>query len=380
MQKKGSLVWASHFFLMEENMKEGMQLNELAKELISIRDNKVDIIVPSKLLHMTPEANLDVDGKDTFQLNNWTHSQLGSYSKIPKGYYDKLHIEAPHILAQCVNHGIQMAINNSISARKSKSESRLVRTLNGNVRGFLSSRYRMLDCVDLLETTLPILTENNFELVSSELTDKKMYIKVTTPKLQGEIKKGMVVQYGLVISSSDVGCGSVRVEPLIYELVCSNGMICNTSMRKFHIGKDNASAEIERMLSNETKKMDDEVFWAKCRDLIKGSMEEINFRREIELLKEANEIKIGRVSNLESVVEDTMKVVGVSGEKKKHSILEHIASGSMGRGYTKYGLANAFTWASHKVEDASYEEATELERAGGKIISMSDAVWKNVAC
>lgn len=364
-------------------MKKGVELGDLASQLMHINENKLDLIVPTSQMCMNEGGDIflsgNLDGIDNrhFRPSNWVDSQIATYTGIPKSYYDKIRGQDTEVLSTIVNHGFHTAVQNALIAKK--QESRMLRTLDGRIRGFLSSRYRRLDSADLLTTVLPILNDNGFSVVSCELTDRRMYLKVTTDRIQGEVKKGMVVQYGLVISSSDVGCGSVRVEPLMYECVCDNGMICQTAMRKYHVGKDQSSDSIEALLSDETKEMDDEVFWRKTRDIVVGSMSEVNFQRELNLLKEANEVEIENM-NLEKVVNLTMKEVGVTGESKKNSILKYLASGADGRGLTKYGLSNAFTYAAHDVEDASYEEATDLERAGGKIIVMPPKIWKAVAC
>jgi hypothetical protein len=369
-------------------MKAGRSLTELAQELEYTQEKKLDLVVPTRVLNMNEEGKFNLLGDgipenvpDALSPNNWASSQIATYTNIPKAYYDRIKAENSGVLSHMVNHGLQMAIHMATLNKKrvGANESRMVRTLDGNIRGFLSSRYRRLDSADLLETVLPVLNDNHFQVVSSELTDRRMYLKVTTDRIQGEVKKGMIVQYGLVISSSDVGCGSVRVEPLMYECWCDNGCISQTAMRKFHVGKDQATDNIEALLSDATKEMDDEVFWRKTRDVVVGSMEEINFQRELNLLKEAHEVPIENM-NLERVVDLTMKEVGITGEKKKHSILQHLASGADGRGLNKYGLCNAFTYAAHQAEDINYEEATELERAGGKIIVMPKKTWTKVAC
>jgi len=364
-------------------MKKGRTIEELASELVAIQDSKIDLSVPTSRLHMSEKGLIAVTGNDVperiegthFNLTSWAHSQVSQYTNIPKGYYDRILGENPGLLAASVNHGLQMAINLAVTKRK--EESRMLRTVNGRIRGFLSSRYRRLDCADLLEAVLPVLNQHQFNVVSCELTERRMYLKVTTDRIQGEVKKGMVVQYGLVISSSDVGCGSVRVEPLMYECICDNGQICDTALRKFHIGKDQASDNIHELLSDKTKEMADEVFWRSVHDVVISSIEEVNFERELNKLREAAEVPIKNM-NLEKVVDLTMKEVGISGENKKHNILEYLANGAQGRGLNKWGLANSFTWAA-QAEDVDYEECTELERAGGKIILLPQNKWDLVA-
>jgi hypothetical protein len=62
----------------------------------------------------------------------------------------------------------------------------MVRTLDGKMRAFLSDRYRRLDNYDLAEAVLPILVEmgEGIRIVSTELTDSRMYIKVINERLE----------------------------------------------------------------------------------------------------------------------------------------------------------------------------------------------------
>ena len=50
-------------------------------------------------------------------------------------------------------------------------------------------------------------------------------MKVVNKKLKAEVAVGDAVQAGFVISNSEVGLGSVKIEPLIYRLVCKNGLV-----------------------------------------------------------------------------------------------------------------------------------------------------------
>jgi hypothetical protein len=105
-------------------------------------------------------------------------------------------------------------------------ELRMVRTLDGQARAFLSDRYRRLDNYDLREHVLPMLQrlpDARFE--STELTPTRLYLKVVTPRVQIEIQPGDIVQAGVVISNSEVGQGTLSVQPLVYRLICRNGLI-----------------------------------------------------------------------------------------------------------------------------------------------------------
>lgn len=351
-------------------MKQGKSLVEMAQTLQRMKETARDFVVPVSKLEMDSTGSVQfTNGKThTLPLTNWAHSQLAGYTDIPKAYYDRIRAENPVLLARNVNHGL---------SQQKQNDARMIRTIDGQVRAVLSSRYRRLDCYDLAEQTLPTLIDKGMQVVSSELTERRFFLKALSPKLTTEVKKGDVVQYGLVISSSDVGAGSVRVEPLIYRLVCANGMISNTAIRKFHVGKNQAEEDVAELFSDSTKDLTDAAFWAQVRDVVLGSMRPEVFEREVDRLRVAANEEIKNF-DLPRVVELTMKATGVTGEEKQQSILAALASGNEGAGLTRWGLINSFTRAAH-ADHVDYESSIELERAAGKILELPRNQWQAIA-
>jgi hypothetical protein len=351
-------------------MKSGKSLIQLATELQRIQESKKDYLVTTSKLSMSDAGQVEFTKGEIHSYDPTTFSsgQIASFADIPKAYYDRIKSENPKLLADSVNHGFSKA---------PKGDARLVRTLDGKVRGFLSSRYRVLDAHDLLEAALPSLLENKFEVQSSEITEKRLYLKTSSPRIQTEITKGDVVQYGVMISTSDVGAGSLRIEPFITRLVCANGMVMDTQFRKAHLGRNNFEGEIQQLLSDNTKRLNDAAFFATVRDYLASTMKPEIFEREANKMRDAANQKITNF-DLEKVVELSMKSVGVNGENVRKGILHALASGNEGAGLTKWGLANSFTRAA-QLDDLDYDTATELERAGGQIIEMGKSEWHRIA-
>lgn len=341
-------------------MKDGKTIIELAQEVDRQSKVKRDFLVPTKQLSMTSKSSSLKFEDNLFHVSNVCHGQIASRLKIPKQYYDRMLVDSPELLSTNVNHWFYKT-----------NEVRMIRTLDSKVRAFLSERYRPLDNYDLLTSVLPIIQEKQCDVVSTDVTENKLYLKVLFPKIKNEVKVGDVVQGGLVISNSEIGLGSLKVEPLIYRLVCSNGMITGASMRKYHVGRGNNIENIQEVLTDRTKQITDKAFWLQVQDVVRSSMSVDIFNANVEKLKESTDRKI--VGNPVKAIEVTKKTFGLS-ETQGSSIMKHLISGS---DLSQWGLANAVTRTANDEDD--YDKATDLERLGGQIIELNQRDWKTIS-
>lgn len=96
----------------------------------------------------------------------------------------------------------------------------MIRTMDyggGRVaRALLSDRYRRIDNMEIASAVLPLFAgSDQYEVISSEVTENRMYLKILSRRLEMEVVPGDYVQAGVVISNSEVGLGSVNVQPLV---------------------------------------------------------------------------------------------------------------------------------------------------------------------
>lgn len=350
-------------------MKTGKTLQELAMEIERQSQAKKDYIAPTQTMEIVPlEKNIQLGitngEKQYYGITDYAHNQIADRIGIPRQYYKRMQDESPELLATNINHWFQ-----------SNPSRQMVRTLDHNVRAFLSDRYRRIDNYELLESILPVVSElRDVQIVSSQVTDTRMYLKVLLPKIQHEIKVNDIVQAGFVFSNSEIGAGSVKVEPLVYRLVCSNGMIsADHSIRKYHVGRKTGGNDSEayELFSDETIQADDRALMLKVRDTIKAVADETKFRMIAEKMTESTE-KVITASPTDAVEVLSNKMNFSNGEKD--SILKHLC---MGGDFSQYGILNAVTRASQDID--SYDRATELERAGGQILTLSKKDWNEIA-
>lgn len=352
-------------------MKPGKTLQQFALELDRQNNNKRDYLLDSRNLVMDADFNgamltmhNEVNNTNTILgMNEIAHSQIAQALGIPQRYYDRMRTDNPALLAENVNTWFMQ-----------EPKVRMVRTLDGTARAFLSDRYRRIDNYDIAGNVLPILSDLNVTFESSEITDSRMYIKVVNERLTKEVKPGDYVQSGIIITNSEVGMGTVTIQPLLYRLVCTNGMVVNdikTGTRRRHIGKGNLADEDYVLYADDTLLADDRALMLKIRDTIKASLDEVHFTNLIDNMRTAAETKI-TTNNIPKMVELAAPEFGFS-KKESEGILDHlIREGDL----TLYGFSNAVTRYAQDVE--SYDRSTELESIGYDVLTMPARTWKNL--
>lgn len=354
-------------------MKSGRSIQDLAAELQRQHDAKKDYIADTRRLSMSatpgdagePSGVVLAGVNGGMRIKPIAHAQMAATLQIPKPYYDRMLAEKPDLLARNVNEWL--------AAQPAK---KLVRTMDGQVRALLSDSYRPLDNLDLAEAVLPKLLQLNATVLSSEITDSRMYVKAVTERVQGVVSKNDVVQAGVVISNSEVGQGSLRVEALTYRLVCLNGAIHESAVRKAHLGRaargGDAIEDAREFFRDETRQADDRAFFLKVQDATTAMFDQARFEQRLNTYRKAGENLIPVEADPIEVVEVTSKRFGFNDGERK-SILNHLIRGG---DMSAWGLGNAITRAAQDVE--SYDRSTEMESLGADVFELPANQWKTL--
>lgn len=337
----------------------GMTLPELATELQRQKETKRDFLSPSEQIDFKYDTNhsfdVEVGEFGKFEANDLFHSQVSAHYQIPKPYYERIRADYPELLQETV----QAHLNKT-------KEKRMVRTMDGKARAFLSAGYRPMDNVDLtLNAVIPAFGNVSDLKFDCQITDTRMYIKAVTPKIQGEIRKGDVVEAGVMVRNSEVGHSSLSIEPFINRLVCTNGLVLNDlAMRKFHTGKRNVhlTEAQELLLSDRTRMMQDATLWAEIRDLITATTNQASFNSLIRPMQEAAGNKIE--GKPQAAVEVVVDWYGFNDDQQAQ-MLDNLIKG---KDFTHWGIVNAVTAMAHDEED--YDYATELQSIGGELLQL----------
>ena len=354
-------------------MKTGKSLTELAAEVERQAKSKRDFVVNSTAVTLADDGKSLGFGANEMGVTDICHAQIGTQLGIPKAYYDRMRAEQPMLLASNVNTWLRQTPTR-----------RMVRTLDGNARAWLSDRYRPLDNYDVLSAILPVVQACQLQIQSCEITERSMYLKavdvqrVKVVRREGAYDGGRHAQVetfqpGVVIGNSEIGLSSFYLSPGIHKVECTNlAVFKNDGIAKYHIGgRANGEGDISEYLSDETRRAEDLTFWLKVRDMLKACLAGELFDKLVAQIEAAGQDRI------ESKVEDVMEVTagrfGLN-EGEREGVLEALARGA---DFTRLGLANAVTRFSQTVAD--YDRATELERVGGQVIELPRNEWQRLA-
>lgn len=377
-------------------MHAGRSLAAIAQLLETQVNSRKDYVAPQgAITAKVLEGEVVMDGFNTHPvgINTHAHGQLADHLGIPTKYYNRMKAEHPDLLATSLNAWLQ----------DKPEEKRMVRTLEGKMRGFLSPKYRPLDNFDLANAVLPVLLANDVQIISSELTETRLYIKGILPGLSEELPEGLVWGSGhtdiskvvqgfqapdaqriatrgrgrivaaITISNSEVGAGTLRVEPSLFTSWCTNmAILVAAMMKKYHVGRAWEADSNFEIFTDATRKKDDEAFFMKVKDVTNAAFDPKNFADALEQIKEAGN-RLIEAPDLGKVVDLTVRQLALP-VSTAPSILSMLARGG---DLSQWGLSSAVTAVANTADN--YELATALEYAGGELLAMDAASFGKLA-
>ena len=323
-----------------------MELQSLLEELERQKPLKWDQKVNASQLEMVlfrNQVKLQIQREQSFTITNSCNDQIADRLDVPVKYYRRMLYEASDLLADNVNFWL-----------KRIEKDYFLRALGDSVRAFLSDRYRVIDHLDVLHCFLNELQAHEADIEDCFLSETEMNIKVKSGKLKDFIRhKDDRIVGGLFLTNSETGHKALRIEPRLFRVQCSNGMIIEEfKTRQIHLGNGNENS--------------DELVYLSIRRSIRELFN--RFGEIIQSIRETTEIMI---RNPQKVIKNVVEHYGLS-ESQRENIL--IAFGAEPE-RDKYGIANAITRAAKGEE--SWEKSVELERIGGKLIVLPNPEFKN---
>lgn len=368
-------------------MKQGLTLPSLIDQVKANAKAKKDFIASTagsvRLVEMPEFANgvaavLLKEGAgelERFQINETAHGQIAAHLGIPFKYYQRLLTDHKDLVIGQVN-----------ALFEREPSTRLIRTLDGHVRAFLSDRYARLDNDQILADTLPVLTAGGVPyestLLSCNVSEERLDIKClfTDKKLEfdvGTTPDGHkdIVKPGFHLGNSEVGKGSIFCRSFFYRGYCRNGAVYGSDeileYRRSHLGGRLLEGANFQILSDETRRLDDQAIVSAVTDVMKA-LANPEFIDEMATTLRA--LKTGtRIERPIEAVKVLTKELGLT-ENESASALENLIAD---KDYSRWGALNAVTALAN--EAPTYERANELESLANRVIHFPTATWERIA-
>jgi hypothetical protein len=352
-------------------MKQGKTLSELAATLERNAEAKRDFVADTREITMSPQDNtlqvgVNGGGIDASPTDH-CHNQVATYTGIGRRYYRKMMEDSPALLAGNVNHWLHKM------PEEDKANRRMVRTMDGQARAFLSDHYLRVDHEHIAEVALQAFQAvPELDVVSCDVTDRKLYIKAVFPRTEQEVKVGDPVQSGVIVSNSEIGGGRSRVDPFWMRLWCLNG--CSSMVKEKGYSRIHRGSKIENdgiVYQQDTIEAASKAALLQIRDAVTTFADPKWFDGFVERLRQATEGPI--IQKPIDAVQELGKTIGFTSDESD-SILERLIRAG---DYSQYGMLNAVTNLANDTE--SYDRASQLEFMGGQILDLNPTQWERIA-
>ena len=269
---------------------------------------------------------------------------------------------------------------------KKGNEVSLIRSYEDTgVRALLSSKYKLLDNADVIDSILPTIANSagNWEVVKTLFSDTKMLVSLKSRKFVGEPAVGDTMALGLQFLNSEVGQGSCTLQQLMFTLACLNSMQTANNLRKTHLGKSRSAEDLD-VLTADTKRKIAEATLSEIKDNVAHYSQEISFNEQIELMRLAHEDTLPNNVDNFKLCESLANNLEEHNKKDSQLLLESLYKTINQDGYknkpiSRATIVNTVTGVSNLNDRYNNADLQEIsQKAGNKILHMSRSAWRNL--
>lgn len=296
-------------------------------------------------VHFTDDMRLIVKNvhnqERTMDITDHAFSQLCTRLGVPANYIKKCFVAGKS----------NLALENFRAWEEEDKGNMLVRESGGVARAVLSDNYAPFDNSRVLRALHYTLDTNRFELTQAFISQDKLHLRFVdyTPLPVGD-GTGSPLYSGFIVSSNNVGAGSLKVQFFIYRSVCKNGMAISsmggTLFSQRHIGEKMTDSKIA-------------LFNSAFLDIEKLS------EMAVTLVKENNNKRL-KDYEMEMYLEKARREMQLS--EKSISKLKTLVCDDGTYAPTKWGFINGIT---ELAQDFSLETRYEMENWAGEFFLKS---------
>ena len=366
-------------------MKQGIGSYEALREEVDRRARcKVDIVADVRDVEVSTDGggirfkkDIPIDHAYWHLHGGHALEQMFSHYGIPISYLRRIEAsESKTLIAKNLNHWFQN--------RNDDRANRMFRcTTDGSkVTAFLSDQYGRLDDEMVMDSLDPVLDSiSEYELGSCNVNDRYFNLKILLPKLQEEVKVGQIVRGGFMASNCSIGLGTLDFTRFWEVVMCKNGMVgyrLGDGVHRIHRSIRLPVGILPQYWNSSVPMAHDIV--EDLREVVTNCTSEEGFKGYIKTMRDATEGE--KVRYLDRISDNLKTIPAVEWLGDKFNLTSavkvRITNAFLSTGdYSKWGFVNGITNAANDHPD--YDEATQLEELGGRILQFNNSQWSDIA-
>jgi len=195
-----------------------MDWNQVEELLIEDDRSKWDRKALARTLRIVDEGALELNGdggSERFTLSELATSQMCQRLGIPVPYYRRL---PDQLRAMVANYDFDRLGDSAF----------LLRGKNEWIRAFLSGNYIAYNNGQVAETVHELLRAAAISVKSLVLEETHLFLKVISEEVGDGASR---LKAGVMIGNSEVGMGSISIEPFVFRLACTNDLVVSDVLR-----------------------------------------------------------------------------------------------------------------------------------------------------
>jgi hypothetical protein len=294
-------------------------------------------------------------GSDSYSLSHFAMSQVAERAGVPHPYLSGL-VAAT---ADDAGDGWRLELARDVLQRHYAHDPGrlLVRSVAGQIRGWLSDRFRRIDSRPLIEALSQEAARLGAVPVDAVVTETRLALKIVVPQILEPIAGEFLVAGG-EWSNSDFGNGTHSFRAFALRVICLNGAVAENALRQVHLG-GRLNDDIE--LSAQTYRLDTLANASALRDVVRST-----------LGPKGRDRLLGKIRDAHDTAYSGTQLVAATRRLPK-TTAKAIADAFTGNdvvnlppGNTAWRASNAISWIARATEDA--ETRLDLERLAGAVI------------
>jgi len=322
-----------------------------------------DAVVPAQRLAFRANGAGLVVGWDGTERRVHRHalSQLSERAGLPASFVNEL-ATAPEawrheLAAQVLNEHFHQP--REVRQEDASKKRFLVRSINGEARGFLSDRYRRIDSRPTLDAFVEECQKVGAQPYEGVVTDTRVSLRAIIPTVYQPFE-GEILCFGAEWGNSDFGAAKHWMRTFMLRLWCTNGATMEDVLSQVHTG---ARLSDDYTFSERTYELDTQAQVSALRDVVRGALGPAKIDTNLALLREAHAREVDANAFMHSVSNRLNKTE----QKLVKDAFNSADVINLPPGKTAWRASNALSWIANG-EGVDPERKLDLQRLAGEVL------------